>query len=305
MIGERITNVLDKLRCPECRSDAGLETSGERLRCSHCVQEYTIANGVPILFTGESREDAERELSTSTGEGMKNEYQRLAEQRPGLLRRLVKLVRPPELMYHYNPGMRNESTKPVFNHAGDDTFVLNVGGGPGRYSEHEITLNLRPFSNVDLVGDAHNIPLKSGTVDSVICNAVLEHVYDPETVVSEILRVLKPGGILYAEVPYIFFFHGYPNDFKRYTKEGMRRLFAGLADAEIGMTNGPVSAVLQSVNIMLNILFPLQKAYALKPLNGVFRWLVFYFKYLDILLERKPDAHKLAGGFYVLGRKAE
>lgn len=44
------------------------------------------------------------------------------------------------------------------------------------------------------VGDAHKLPFRSATFDLVICTEVLEHVVEPESVVSELARVLKPGG---------------------------------------------------------------------------------------------------------------
>jgi hypothetical protein len=42
---------------------------------------------------------------------------------------------------------------------------------------------------------------------------------------------------------------------------------------------------------------------ARKLFNGLYRWIFFPFKYLDLLLRNNPQAHILAGGFYALGRK--
>jgi SAM-dependent methyltransferase len=145
--------------------------------------------------------------------------------------------------------------------------------------------------------------LLDNSVDSVICNAVLEHVYSPERVVAEMVRVLKPGGMLYAEVPFMFFFHGYPNDFRRYTREGMRRLFGALAPLDIGLSGGPMSALLQTANIVLQGCVPARPALLRKGFNGMFRWLLFPLKYLDLWLTKREDAHLAACGFYVIGRK--
>ena len=41
-------------------------------------------------------------------------------------------------------------------------------------------------------------------------------------VVSEMLRVLKPGGELYCSIPFIFGFHASPHDYQRYTVEGFK-----------------------------------------------------------------------------------
>ena len=41
----------------------------------------------------------------------------------------------------------------------------------------------------------------SGEFDVVIMSAVLEHLYDPRLMLAEISRVLKPGGLLFLDVP--------------------------------------------------------------------------------------------------------
>ena len=108
---------------------------------------------------------------------------------------------------------------------------------------------------------------------------------------------------LYSEVPFIFFFHGYPTDYTRFTLEGMKRLFSVLEEKEFGMVYGPISALLQSGNMVLQMFLPRNSRILRKLANGMYRWLLFPFKYLDLLLRKHPDAHTLAGGFYVLGRK--
>ncbi len=52
-----------------------------------------------------------------------------------------------------------------------------------------------------LQGDATQLPVRSGFFDAVICSETIEHVPNPEQVVLELARVLRPGGILFATVP--------------------------------------------------------------------------------------------------------
>lgn len=55
-------------------------------------------------------------------------------------------------------------------------------------------------------GDSdENLPFKNGQFDSVLCIAVLEHVFDPIFLIKEINRVLKKGGALVVEVPNLAF----------------------------------------------------------------------------------------------------
>jgi ubiquinone/menaquinone biosynthesis C-methylase UbiE len=45
-----------------------------------------------------------------------------------------------------------------------------------------------------LVGNAQALPVPDASQDFVLCNSILEHVLDPDQVMDEIARVLKPGG---------------------------------------------------------------------------------------------------------------
>ncbi|MDD5602590.1 MAG: methyltransferase domain-containing protein [Eubacteriales bacterium] len=52
-----------------------------------------------------------------------------------------------------------------------------------------------------LIADAASLPLDSGSIDTVIMNDAMEHVADPEKVIAECARVLKPGGRLFINFP--------------------------------------------------------------------------------------------------------
>lgn len=56
---------------------------------------------------------------------------------------------------------------------------------------------------------------------------MLEHVDDPFKCAGEIARVLKPGGILYIDLPFLQPEHGYPRHYFNATREGLKRLFTG------------------------------------------------------------------------------
>lgn len=256
-------------------------------------------------MTEEKRRAFAINLESEDGRRMVREYA-AAISTPGQApkRSWFRWLVPPSIMYRYHPDLRESPTSVLFDSTDNRRpLTLNVGGGPFRVGDDEITLNIGLFPNVDMVADAHDIPIADNTFDAVFSLAVLEHVADPYRVVHEMIRVLKPGGVLYSEVPFIFFFHGYPTDFTRFTREGMRRLFAGLEEPHIGMTHGPVSAILQSANMLMEMFLPTRPRLVRKGFNGLFRWILFPFKYLDLALRNHPDAHVLAGGFYVLGRK--
>jgi len=109
--------------------------------------------------------------------------------------------------------------------------VLNAGAGNRDLSRF---INGKLY-NLDLPGGQHNknihifassekIPVKDGAFDSIICNAVLEHVANPNQVLSEFYRVLKREGYLYLSVPFMQAEHKDPNDYIRFTKDGLTKI---------------------------------------------------------------------------------
>lgn len=110
--------------------------------------------------------------------------------------------------------------------------VLDLGAGlrpfagvlPGR----SIALDYRPRPDIDLIGDAHHLPLGDGTIDVVVCTEVFEHLVDPPIAAREIVRVLKPGGKLVLTTRFCFPLHDRPGDHWRFTSYTLARLFAPL-----------------------------------------------------------------------------
>lgn len=126
--------------------------------------------------------------------------------------------------------------------------VLVVGGGQKGdgteklWAEERIeihSIDIYGSANVDLICDAHYLPLKDDYYDGVWIQAVLEHVVEPDKVVEEIYRVLKKGGIVYAETPFMQPVHEGAYDFTRYTVLGHRYLFKNFNLLSMGGIGGP------------------------------------------------------------------
>lgn len=78
-------------------------------------------------------------------------------------------------------------------------------------------LNLEQNSRPDVICDAIDLPLKSNYYDGIILSEVLEHITNPQKVLTESYRVLNENGILFLTVPFMLFEHMDPLDFGRYT----------------------------------------------------------------------------------------
>lgn len=79
-------------------------------------------------------------------------------------------------------------------------------------------------SEADILANAKFLPVKSNSIDIVLCNQVIEHEYEPEKIVAEISRILRERGILILSAPQMGRLHGEPNDYYRYTKWGLKYL---------------------------------------------------------------------------------
>ena len=98
--------------------------------------------------------------------------------------------------------------------------------GNGGISEY-IGLDIQPGAEVDVVvRPGESWPIADGSVDGVLLLQVLEHVVDRERMLEEIARVLRPGGMLLATIPFLYPVHDLPHDYSRFTAEGIAQIFS-------------------------------------------------------------------------------
>jgi hypothetical protein len=60
---------------------------------------------------------------------------------------------------------------------------------------------------------------------TIICCSVIEHVDNIFKFAQNLTRITRPGGTLFLSAPFTWRFHGYPNDFWRFTPAGLKYLF--------------------------------------------------------------------------------
>jgi SAM-dependent methyltransferase len=66
------------------------------------------------------------------------------------------------------------------------------------------------------------IDYEDNRFDACLALSLIEHLKEPERALAEIRRVVKPGGLLLVQAPFAFPVHGYPDDFWRWTEEGLK-----------------------------------------------------------------------------------
>jgi glycosyltransferase involved in cell wall biosynthesis/SAM-dependent methyltransferase len=95
-------------------------------------------------------------------------------------------------------------------------------------------------ANVDLRWDGQTMPLPDASIDSAMATEVLEHCPDPSIVLREARRVLKPGGVFFYTVPFVWPLHDAPYDFYRYTPFALDKMLkdSGFEDHELCALGG-------------------------------------------------------------------
>tara|TARA_B100000579_G_scaffold430235_1_gene443262 strand:+ start:168 stop:875 length:708 start_codon:yes stop_codon:yes gene_type:complete len=85
------------------------------------------------------------------------------------------------------------------NIIGLDLSLEDLNTAKSRLNDFDIS-DLDTFCTFG-VGNINNIPIETASLDAVMCSEVLEHVDSPEESVKELVRVLKPGGVIALSVP--------------------------------------------------------------------------------------------------------
>jgi SAM-dependent methyltransferase len=120
-----------------------------------------------------------------------------------------------------------------------DAVVLDVGGGDRRHPDPRVlNFEYMKFDRPDFFGNGLELPVRSGSVDFVLSQAVLEHVPDPQRAVDEIRRILKPGGRIYTEIAFMQPLHAVPFHYFNVTPHGAELLFAEFDVVDAGTAGG-------------------------------------------------------------------
>jgi SAM-dependent methyltransferase len=100
--------------------------------------------------------------------------------------------------------------------------------------------DFRAGPGVDRVEDLRALSFADGEVGTALCLETLEHCADPLAAARELRRVVSPdGGICLITSVMLMGIHGYPDDYWRFTPEGLRVLLEGFDDVDVGSMGSP------------------------------------------------------------------
>ena len=220
------------------------------------------------------------------------------------------LPEPPSSYYAF--------TRPSFNpyeHLPPNAVIFDIGSkdargnycfGPPPADAKVMCVDIEDGPGVDIVTDAHNmVEVEDNSVDCVVTISTLEHVHYPHKVVDEIHRILKPGGFVHINVPFMFPFHADPSDYYRFSYKGIDLLCGEFEKLDSGFDRGPAS----SMHHLLVHFFAILFSFNSKTIYGInvdlFKWLLFWVKYLDAIIGRFKVSYVIHTGSYFIGRKKE
>lgn len=123
-----------------------------------------------------------------------------------------------------NPGLTDFVVHVQHN---PDKLFMDVGcGRRSRTFDNCLYLEVYPSQSADVVIEpACRYPIADGSLDGIGCFAVMEHMPEPWTAAAEFARMLKPGGMIFIDYPFMVPVHGYPSHYYNATREGLLRLF--------------------------------------------------------------------------------
>lgn len=247
--------IAPKLRCP-CHEKRRLIERDDRLACSgdgcpHASAPglFAISFGKPILIAFEKTDTLWTSMTNDASE-------RLFAGNPSMLREAAR-----RLFYGVSSRTRKNCVRFVdlLKQANRSEVLVIGSGAKGSGTEalwddsllRRTGVDIYASPTVDYVADAHFLPFADASFDGVWIQAVLEHVASPADVVAEIRRVLKPGGVVYAETPFMQQVHAGPYDFTRYTVTGHRFLFRDFRLLDMGGNGGPAQVLAWSVKYLV------------------------------------------------------
>ena len=226
-------DITEIICCPRCRGKLRYEESARREQylcvnddCKYSKNGFSIVSGQPVLIDFDSSIVSNDFFHENSGQShMRRDNGRTSIK--SRIRRLLFGTNSIAVVFSRRiiEQLKDVSTRPR---------ILVIGGGAKGsgteplYADNSIDLvgtdiYASPYTQV--ISDAHQLPFLNESFDGVWIQAVLEHVLDPPAVVDEIHRVLKPGGIVYADTPFIQQVHEQAYDFTRFTLSGHRWLF--------------------------------------------------------------------------------
>lgn len=291
---------VDAMICPVCKSHVQL--LNDEFICQGCGIRYPVVDGIPVIINGQNSIFSvsdyldHKETTYRRSNGLQEIVARLVPENHASPKTVMNLKK-------FHDDLHKLSDRPKVLVVGGRILGDGMEWLAGDDSIELVELDVAFGPRCSLISDAHDIPFRDGVFDGVVAQAVLEHVLDPYRVVSEIHRVLKKDGLVFAETPFLVPVHGGAYDFTRFTALGHRRLFRAFEEIESGVGSGPGSMLAWSYEYFLLSFAP--SPFWRKVLRVFARFTSFWMPWFDFLLMNARGSLDAASIYYFLGRRSD
>ncbi|HVE56696.1 MAG TPA: methyltransferase domain-containing protein [Pyrinomonadaceae bacterium] len=107
--------------------------------------------------------------------------------------------------------------------------ILDFGAGTSPYDFlfdgcQYLKADITPDTSPELlIGADGKVSETDESFEIVLSTQVIEHVYDPQSYLAEVYRLLKPQGTFLLGLPCLYEDHKCPNDYQRWMRQGLER----------------------------------------------------------------------------------
>ena len=184
---------------------------------------------------------------------------------------------------------------------------LDLGSAGRQLHPKLFGLDICRQRGVDCVASAESLPFMDQTFRVLVTQEVFEHLSNPWRAMQEVARVMKPGGLLYFQVPFVIGYHPGPTDFWRFTVEGVREIIetSGLKleslEISVGAGTGMYRIAVEFFAIVVSS--PWRRLYL--PMKGLAAFLCLPLRLGDLLARSSPQKNRIAGGYLAIARKPQ
>ena len=281
--------------CPVCKKGSvGLKA--EILSCESCKVQFQVYKDTPALIDKKFSQFIFQNLTENAAwedydpSRITKKVARFSTNKKSIYQKIT-----PSYRVQIGPNYKEFLEK--YNISGK---VLELGGGPNSMNvDGVVNCDINAYSTVDIIGDARNLPFQDNTFDAIICNSVLEHIFEVDQVASECKRILKDKGYLFMCVPQICGRH-HTVDFFRWTLPGLKKQFSQFEIIDDGIILGPgmfINHLIVSMFISITPFTLLNKS-----ITFVLEWLFFPLRFLDYLGRNKPEYRDYAHTIYIIAQ---
>ena len=198
---DALDTLLETLRCPGCQAELSFV---RELTCTRCGNSYPVVDDIPRLLlpnmrdalTGEGKSTVDDETQAETAQSFGYEWHRFPEMYGEWEKQFLDYMQPHAADFFpgkkiLDAGCGNGRFAYYAAKYGADVWAIDLG------SAVEVARRNTQARNVHVVqADLHNPPFALESFDFIYSIGVLHHLPDPEAAFQNLLRFLKPGGVV-------------------------------------------------------------------------------------------------------------